>query len=171
MKTTFVFLLMICLSGTALAQHDFDVEPVLAEEVPDTVRAAQAKYFQNATVTSWQKHIADGKKNSVVRYAASFRGTSNQLTRARYMEDGRGITASTVYTSITQFPSVIQAAVAQNYSNYKLMGGQKTELLSKGKTIFRLRLRRGIRDRPLIVYLNSKGEEIAPERLPVKVRE
>lgn len=171
MKTTFVFLLMVCLSGTEFAQLDFDVEPILADEVPDTVRASQANYFPNANVDRWEKHMADGQKNSVISYAASFRGASNQLIRASYMEGGTGIKAVTVYTSATQFPSLIQTVAAQNYSNHTLMGGQKIELLSKGNAFFRLRLRRGVRGRPLIVYLNSEGEEIAPESLPVKVRE
>ena len=170
MKTTFVFLLVVCLSGTVFAQLDFDIESILAEEVPEAVRASQAKYFPNATADRWEKYMADGPKKSVVSYAVSFRGPSNQLIRARYMEDGAGIKATTVYTSITQFPSVIQTVATQNYSNYKLVGGQKIELLSKGNAFFRLSLRRSVRGRPLIVYLNSEGEEISPESFPVKMK-
>jgi hypothetical protein len=170
MKTTFVFLLMACLSGTAFAQLDFDVKLIPAEEVPEAVQASQAKYFPSSAVIRWEKQIANGRKNSAVRYAASFRGANKQLTRARYMKDGTGIKASTVYTSITQFPSAIQTAITHNYSNYKLMGGQKVELLSKGKSFFRLHLRRGVRSNPF-VYLNSEGEEISTESIPLKVRE
>jgi len=171
MKPTIVFLLVVCLAGTAFAQLDFDVEPILAEAVPEAVRASQTKYFPNDTVNRWEKYIADGRKNSVVRYTATFRGASNELTRARYTEDGTGLTASTVYTSNTPFPPPIQTAVAQDYSNYKLMGGQKIELLSEGNAFFRLRLRRGVRGKPSFVYLNSEGEEISAESFPVKMRE
>ncbi len=171
MKTIFVFLLSVCLSGAVFGQLRFTVDAIPVEEVPEAVQTAQADYFPDHSVYLWEKQTATGpQQNAVVRIVASFKGQNNQVIRARYLTDGSGLSASTVYLSAAQYPTAIQDAVKQNYPDYTLMTGQKVEVLSTGNTLFRVRLRKSLTNK-IVVYYDKNGEEISRNDIPIEVRE
>ncbi len=168
MKTAFVFLLTVCLYGTTFGQLSFNIQTVSADEVPEAVQTAQTGYFPGLSVNLWEKQTASGPENMATKFVASFQGSGNQLIRARYLQVGTGLTASTYYTG-KQLPSAIQSAAANNYPDYKLVAGQKVLLLGTNKSIFRIRLRNGAQK--LVVYVDSNGEEISRRDVPREVLE
>ncbi len=169
MKTVFVFLLSVCLYGTTLAQINFNIEVVPADEVPEAVLSAHNGYFPNISVLSWEKQTASGRNESLSRFVASFKEADKTLTRARYLQNGEGITATTYHPG-PKLPSVIKDAAAEHYADYTLMSGEKLLLLPTGKNIFRIRLRKGV-SKKLVVYLNNDGEEISRKDIPKEVVE
>lgn len=169
MKTVFVFTLLVCLSGTAFAQINFNVQAIQPEEVPEAVKTAQSGYFPGLAVNLWEKQTASGAEQSGSRYVASFKDGSNQTIRARYLNDGTGVSATTYYLSGTKLPSVIQSAATQDYPNYTLRSGEKLQLLATGKIVFRLRLRKGAQK--LVVYVDSNGDEVSKNQIPTEVQE
>ncbi len=169
MKTVFVFFLVVSLSGSAMAQLNFNLKVISAEEVPEAVQAAQTSYFPGLTVNLWEEQTASGPENAVTRFVANFKDGNGQVIRARYLKDGQGTTATTYYARGNQLPSVIQAAAAENYPDFILRTGEKLQLLAKGTTIFRIRLRKGIKK--LVVYVDSNGEEISRNEVPTEVLE
>ena len=169
MRTLFVFLLALSLCSSAIAQLNLNVQSIPAEEVPEAVKNSQTEYFPGLSVKLWEQHTASGPEQSANRFVASFQAGSRQAVRARYLSDGTGTTASTYYLSGTQFPSIIQSSAAQNYPDYTLNSGEKLQLLATGTTIFRLRLRNGAQK--LVVYVDSNGNEIRRNGVPLEVRQ
>ncbi len=168
MKTVFVFLLSVCLYGATFAQINFNIQVIAAEDVPEAVLSSQAEYFSDISVLSWEQQTASGPNGSLNRYVASFQEADKTVTRARYMENGVGITATTYHPG-SKLPSVIQEAATENYADYRLMSGEKLLLLPTGKYLYRIRLRKG--GKKLVVYLNKNGEEISRDDLPKEVVE
>ncbi len=168
MKAISMLVIGLSFLGAAIAQPDLDLQLVPAEEVPQAVKDAQAKYFPDLTVNRWEQQTAKVSGRSITRYVASCRGGDSQIIRARYLKNGIGISASTFYVSEAQFPSEIQEKMAQKYPKHSLGIGQKVELLATGRTIYRIRLRNGLRDR-IVLHLNGKGEEISKDHLPADV--
>ena len=168
MKTVFVFLLSVCLTGTAMAQLSFSVQAISIEDVPQAVQTTQSGNFPGITVAQWEKQTASTQGESGTRYVANFKDGGNQVVRARYYTNGTGVTATTYYAA-SQLPSVIKDAAARNYPDYKLTSGEKIFLLSTQKSYYRIRLRKGAQK--LVVYVNNNGEEIQRKNIPSQVRE
>ncbi|MEL7120109.1 MAG: hypothetical protein AAFO07_11730 [Bacteroidota bacterium] len=120
MKTVFVFLLSVCLTGTLMAQVNFSVQAISVEEVPEAVQTSQSGNFPGISVAQWEKQMASAQGESGTRYVANFKDGGNQLVRARYYTDGTGITATTYYAA-SQLPSIIKDAAARNYPDCKRM--------------------------------------------------
>ncbi len=168
MKTLFVFLLSLCLSGVTFAQLNFSVQKVSAEDVPAEAIATQAASF-SAAVRSWEKQNANTRGKAVTRYVASFTEQSKTVTRARYTSNGKGLTATTYYGTAALLPTVIQDAAATNYPAYSLKSGEKIIYIPTKQNIFRLRLRKGAQK--LVIYVDNNGQELEKEELPEPVVE
>ena len=168
MKSTFLFLALLCLTTTAFCQISFSVQTVTIEDVPAAVQTAQSGNFPGLTVKQWEKQTASGSEQTGSRFIANFTEGSNQLVRARYSADGTGLTATTYYKA-NQLPELIQSSAAQNYPDYQLTSGEKVLLMNNQKSFFRIRLRKGAQK--LVVYVNNNGEEFSKDSLPGIVRE
>ena len=167
MKTGLVFLYCLCLTVVTYAQLDFSVQKVSAEDVPANAIATQAASF-SASVLTWEKQTASAKGNAITRYVASFTEQTKTVTRARYTNNGTGLSATTYYTA-EQLPTVLQDSAATNYPNYKLESGEKILYIPTKQNLFRIRLRKGAQK--LVVYVDNNGNELDKGDLPLEIYE
>ncbi len=167
MKNLLFVFAMIMAFSTVQAQASFKVQKVDASEVPQAVLDAQAKFFAGLTVNVWEKQMGSIRDYSGERYVANFQ-YEGQPTRARYYKNGTAGTATSYHVG-KELPQTIQNAAAQNYPDYKLNSGEKITALETGKTVYRIRLRKGAQK--LVAYVDENGNEISKDSLSNEITE
>lgn len=167
MKNAILLLLFVATAFVAKAQLTFKVEKVDASSVPQTVLSAQEQFFPGITVNIWEKQMATAKDKSGDRYVANFQ-KDDQKTRARYYNNGKGITATSYYLA-KELPQEIQNAAAANYPGYTLTSGEQIMWLAQSKSLYRIRLRKGAQK--LVVYVDANGKEINRDDVPSEATE
>lgn len=145
----------------------YKVQVVDADDVPSAAITAQERFFSGISVNRWEKHTISGKENSKDRFVAAFK-KDGQNTRARYTQEGIGISATTYYLG-SQLPQAIQDAAAANYAGYKLVSGEQIQLLEKSDEAYRIRLRKGAQK--LVVYVDEHGDELDKPEVPTEMTE
>lgn len=168
MKKTIFFALFVSVVTLINAQSvNYKVTVVQESEVPAAVVSAQNGFFSGVTVNRWEKYTTTAKDKSKDRYVAIFL-VEGQNTRARYTYQGKGISATTYYSG-KKLPQAIQDAAAANYAGYTLLSGEMIKSLESGKSVFRIRLRKGVQK--LVVYVDANGKEVSKDSLPSTVTE
>lgn len=163
-------LLVLFAMATTMMMHaqNFTAQKVSAESVPQVVRDAQAADFPETTVTMWEKQTKTGVKgNTGIRFVAIFQ-LDGAKTRARYYNDGKGISA-TSYLTAKQLPQAVQDAAKANYAAYTLTSGEKIQVMSKGTVVYRVRLRKGAQK--LVAYVDENGKEVSKDKVPAEIKE
>ena len=162
---------MGCFVLTALAtqaQATWTRSVVKETEVPIAVKNTQTVMYPNVKVDRWEKATGTVQDKSKTKYIAIFK-QFGQRVRARYQENGSGLSATTYYLG-SKLPQAIQDAAAANYSEYKLRSGEKIKGLAGGqKEVYRIRLRKGAQK--LIVYVDAGGKEIEKKEVPEIMKE
>ncbi|MEM6628996.1 MAG: hypothetical protein AAF694_04960 [Bacteroidota bacterium] len=168
MKNLFVLLTLICTYIFSLGQATVTREVVKEDAVPLAVKNTQTVIFPNTTVDRWEKASGTIKGKSGTKYIAIFK-QFDQRVRARFQEDGSGISATTYYAG-TKLPQAIQDAAAANYAGYKLRSGERIQSLKGNqKFVFRIRLRKG--SQKLVVYVDENGKEMEKKSVPSEMTE
>ncbi|MCB0633271.1 MAG: hypothetical protein R2824_19330 [Saprospiraceae bacterium] len=161
---TILFVSVIALNAQGVG---LNLTVVDASEVPAAVVSAQASYFPGSTVTVWEKQTASAKGSSASKYVATFKN-GGQNARARYTAAGTGLSATTYYKA-GELPTAIQTAALNNYAGYKLMHGEKLQLLEKTYLVYRIQLRKGAQK--LTVYVDENGNEVSGSKVPEEIQE
>ena len=168
MKNLFVLITLTCAYIFSLGQSTVTREVVSADAVPVSVVNTQTVTFPNTTVDRWEKASGTIKGKSGTRYIAIFK-QFDQRVRARFTENGSGISATTYYAG-PKLPQAIQDAATANYEGYKLRSGEKIQSLKgNGKEVYRIRLRKGAQK--LVVYVDETGKEIEKKNMPSEITE
>lgn len=126
-----------------------------AGQVPANVKSSFESDFGGVNLIRWEKY------NGFIKYVAVFDNSDQIRSRARYKEDGKGISATTYYwlKKVDKLPQGIKDYASSKYSGYKISAAEKEmSLQDKSKYAYRLKLRKGATK--VTVYLDESGKEL-----------
>lgn len=126
-----------------------------AAQVPANVKSSFESDFSGVNLIRWEKY------NGFIKYVAVFDNSEKVRCRARYKEDGKGISATTYFwfPNVKKVPQGIKNYASSKYPDYKLVGAEKEmSLKDKSKYGYRVKLRKG--GKKVTVWLDENGKEI-----------
>jgi hypothetical protein len=173
MKSTILLpLLLVSISLQSHAQQykgNYDLYDVSASDVPAMVIDAFNDDFK-ASVIKWQKGVYTGTKKSTTRYIAVF-DLEGLRTRARYQEDGKGISYSSFYIrkTVGTLPEEVKEFWKSNYPDWLLPSAEHIRSLLSEKEVYRLRMRQG--SKKLVAYVDESGKELERSSLSQELTE
>lgn len=172
MKTVSMFLLLLVGSiHVGYCQKGFMAKKIAESEVPQSVKSSFSSDFPGVQVRKWEKHTKYAKQEKV-RYVAVWNNSENLVNRARYKEDGNGISASVYYwfKNKDKLPQHIKAAATKLHPDYELTAGEKITGLKQNKlTGYRLRLTKS--GEKLIIYVDEQGNAMSRDKVPNEIQE
>lgn len=166
MKNLIFALFLLFFSFSLKAQYGYKVDKVDASAVPSDVKEAFSEDFSGVKVVRWEHHIATNKKNSYNKYVCIFDTSDKIRHRARYKEDGSGISATSYYWfkgGISKLPKGIHEYCQTNHPEFKIRAGEKEKSLVTGKSAYRIKLGKGVTK--ITVWLDESGNEIASKNV------
>lgn len=165
MKKVLLTLVALMMAMALEAGYNYSVTKIDAASVPSSVKNAFHQDFPGVRVKRWEHHTSKGKKHAFGKYVCIFDAKNNVRSRARYKENGMGISATKYYwmRAVKKLPQTIKNYCAKHYAAYKITAGEKEISLSKNKSAYRIKMRRG--GTKITVWLDEAGNEINKNNL------
>lgn len=170
MKNLLLFIALLA-SGSLMAQVTFNVEKIEASAVPSEVSDAFNQKFPDVKDVRWELHTATSGEHSGDKYVCIFDNADNIRSRARYRNDGKGISATTYFwfKNVEKLPQAIKDFCAINYEGFKLSAGELEMSLKKDRSAYRIKLRKG--RTKITVWLDESGNEINEKNIDSELHE
>lgn len=172
MKTLMLTLFTAVVTTVSFTQDQNWTNTVVQEsEVPSAVTSTFKTKYNPSKIVRWEKRTWQGKDKLHTKYVVIF-DQDGLRQRARYMDDGSGISATTYYwlKNVEKLPEAVKNYASTKYPDFKLESGEKELNLKKGTYVYRIRLRKG-KATKLVVYVNENGEEINKDNVDKEILE